>query len=82
MSFKTIALASRMLLGIALKSTLIVVTWASLLNTHCLYPTLYDCGKKSKTQALQRIPPWDTPGQPHVPNLPCMDAKDQRSEES
>ena len=34
-----------------------------------------------KTQALQRIPPRDTLGEPGVPALPWMDSKNWRSQE-
>ncbi|KAG5201331.1 hypothetical protein JEQ12_004094 [Ovis aries] len=57
------------------------VTEDSELNPNCGHTSIftqhseYACGK---TQALQRIPPRDSLGEPGVPSLPCMDSKDRR----
>lgn len=66
MSFKTIALESSVLLQRTLRSTL--TSHTSTFTQH----SEYACGK---TQALQRIPPRDTLGEPGMPGLPCMDSK-------
>ncbi|KAI4537940.1 hypothetical protein MG293_011343 [Ovis ammon polii] len=56
------------------------VTEDSELNPNCGHTSIftqhseYACGK---TQALQRIPPRDSLGEPGVPSLPCMDSKDR-----